>query len=237
MQGRWWRLQGICFQPAATFRAIRKNPNWLLPLLAIVAVGTVSSVLIHQTVGVETILRSETARHPQTQDIPSEKLDEAVANLTGNPLITLFFYALPAAGAIAVVLACAVVFLFSVQLAGGRISFDQSVSVTAHAFFLYYLIYSLLTVLVALLSPDPSQVDFQNPVYSNLGFLVDRFEAPALYNLASSLDLISMYAIFLLGLGLSAASEGVSLGKGVGIVAALWLVYIVAKAGVTAIIS
>jgi len=75
----------------------------------------------------------------------------------------------------------------------------------------------------------------QNPVYTNLGPLVDSKESPVLYKLASSADLVIWYVIYLLGLGTATVSKRMTVGKGVLLVAFLYGIYVLLGAGWAAV--
>ena len=71
-----------------------------------------------------------------------------------------------------------------------------------------------------------------NLVALNLSIFLNRSSAhPALYSVATSIDLLSFYSMFLMSLGISKLSSGISFGKAFSVVFALWAVYVLVKAG------
>ena len=68
---------------------------------------------------------------------------------------------------------------------------------------------------------------------SNLGFLAPP-DAKALHSLLGSLDVFSFWTMGLLAIGLAAAAR-IRKGQAAGVVVSLWLVYVLAKAGLAAI--
>jgi len=62
----WWKLQGIFFQPGATFQAIDKNPNWLLPFIITSLVSFARMLIFHNpsTVPFKLVLTFLTAALP-----------------------------------------------------------------------------------------------------------------------------------------------------------------------------
>jgi hypothetical protein len=122
-----------------------------------------------------------------------------------------------------------------VHLSGSETSYKKLLGVTSHCLFLQTVVGSVLMVTVYALASDPKSIDFQNPVYTNLGPLVDSKDSPILYKLASSADLVIWYVIYLLGMGTAAVSRRMTVGKGVLLVAVLYLFYVLLSLGWAAI--
>ena len=118
---------------------------------------------------------------------------------------------------------------------GNETSYKKLLGVTAHCLFFQTLIGSVMILLVYSLASDPKAIDIQNPVYTNLGPLVDAKESPILSKLASSVDLVVWYVIYLLGLGTATVSKRMAVGTGVALVAALYIVYVILGVGWTAL--
>lgn len=233
-KGSWWKLQGIFLEPAETFRQIREKPNWLLPMLATIVVAAVSSAVIVDRIGLETIIRNQVAGSARAQELSEEQVDEIVEKAVERPVVKIFLYATPVMGPIFLVLVCASLFMLGLYLMAGEAKFAKVFSVNAHTFFFYYVVYSGLSLIVVLLAQEPESIDLQNPLYSNPGFVVSRKDSPALYSLMSSLDVITFYHMFLLGLGLSTVTERVSFRTALGVVCVFWFIFVLGKMGLAA---
>jgi hypothetical protein len=119
------------------------------------------------------------------------------------------------------------------QAFGWEVRFRQSLGVTAHAFLPGVLVsVGLLAVLWNRVTIDPQTVGDALP--TSLGGLVDRTGNSVLHGLASSIDLFSFWTMALLVLGLSAAANA-SRGRMAVLVGSLWGLYVLGKAGVTAL--
>lgn len=234
VKGAWWRLQGIFLEPTRTFQFIRHEPNWVLPVAAAALIALSGSLFIVNTIGLRNIIEMQVTARSATQQMPPEQLDQIVDQALESPIVPIMMYASPVLGVLLVTLASAGIFLMILFLAGGESTFLRVFSVTGHTFFFYYLVYSGLSVVVILLTPDPTQTDLESPVRSNLGFLVSRRENPALYSAASSADLISFYHIYLLALGLSVVSQKTSFRTCLAAVVIPWLLYVGGKAALAA---
>ena len=125
--------------------------------------------------------------------------------------------------------------LLMVHLSGSETTYKKLLGVTSHSLFLQTLIGAVLTILVYALASDPKAIDFQNPVYTNLSPLVNARESPILYKIASSFDLVVWYIIYLMGLGTATVSKRMTVGKGVLLVAILYIIYVLLGVGWAAI--
>ena len=227
----WWKMQGVFFEPSQTFQEIDRQPNWLFPFLAILLILAITSQITIQTIGLETIIRNGITGRPQGQNLSEEQLDATVDRITSSTAWRASIYLQALIVPLFLVLFSSLVLMGALYLVGSETSFVKVFSVCAHTFFVYYLLYSTLSCSVIVLAPDPGAIDLTNPLYSNLGFAVNREESPALYHVASSLDLISVYQLYLLSLGLWTVSRKTSLRTVAAAVILLWVLWIAAKAG------
>jgi Yip1 domain len=115
---------------------------------------------------------------------------------------------------------------------GWETTYKQSLGVTTHAYLPGVLGALLLVPLVARQDRvDPSGLG--DLLRSNLGFLVSR-DNKALHSLLASIDLFSFWTLALLTIGL-AASAKIRKGSAAALILSLWAIYVVGKAGVSAL--
>jgi hypothetical protein len=224
----FWKLQGILFEPKTTFEEVDRRPNWLVPLLAMIVISIAASAYVISTIGMENLVRTQIEANRQIRDLPPEQRERIVQNAVESPQAKIGMYVGPVLGPVLIVLIVAGLLMLVAMLTGGHGTFKKVFSVSCHAFFFSYFVASALMVVVVLLTPDPSDIDVQNPVATNLGFLISRTESPALYSVLSSIDLISFYTIYLLGLGLSVVNRK-PLRSGIIPVVILWAIYVLLK--------
>jgi hypothetical protein len=95
---------------------------------------------------------------------------------------------------------------------------------------LTYIVTAILTIVVAYLK-NPDDFNMQNPLAFNPGALMDpQTSSKFLYSLATSMDLISFWSIFLLATGLKAAAgKKLSFGGALFSVVLPWGVYVLGK--------
>ncbi len=230
IRNSWWRLQGIFFEPTETFRSIERKPTWVVPLVLMMLMSFASSYIVVNTIGIANIVEQQMASNPAFQRMTPEQRAEAMDQAVNGTFTKVMTWATPPLGPILVTLFTAVVFLLLLYLVGGDPTFKKVFSVTNHAFFVYTLITTVLTILVVKLAPDPATLDVRNLVQSNLGFLVNAKEAPVAAAMLSSVDVISFYNLFLLGLGLSVVGHRpfkTTMGGVIGV----WILYVLIKIG------
>jgi hypothetical protein len=132
---------------------------------------------------------------------------------------------------------CTAIFIGLIYAFGGSVSIKKVLSVLCHTFFVYTLITVLLSCLVYLFSPNREHLDIQNPVASNLGFLVSPRQSVPLNFLLSAVDLIVFYHIFLIALGLSIVATKFSFKKALLIVVGCYVLYVAIAAGIKAVVT
>jgi hypothetical protein len=221
VRGSAWRLQGIFFEPSATFEDINKKPTFLIALLLSIVIAFITWMVIDNLVDLQEIMEIQIRSSAQADRLTPEQIEQQasytvpfvkwVGPIVGPPLMVLLVSAL---------------MLLMAFLSGGITTFKKLVSVASYTFFFQTVISCILMVLIFAVAAEPEAIDIQNPVYSNLGPLFDAKESPVLYRIASSIDVIVWYVIFLLGLGLSKVSSGITTGKGFFLVAIIYLIYV-----------
>ena len=133
------------------------------------------------------------------------------------------------------VVALAGLFLFVYRFFyAAETTFTQSMAVMCWAYLAFYLLATLLVVLVLTLKNEWS-VDPRNVIQASPAALVEKSAVPkALHSLLDSVDLFSAWLLFLLSAGYAAASKR-SVGAASAGVVALWAVYVGLKVALAAL--
>ena len=147
------RLSGIFLQPEATFEAINRRPNWLLPILAVMVVSFLANAFVISTIGYDRLLREQMEQSLQVQEMPEEQRQELIASQLESQFVRVLGYVAPVFSVFAILLVAGVL-LLGVTLAGGQSTFRKVLSVTGHSFFAYSLVSSVLVCLVVYLNPE-----------------------------------------------------------------------------------
>jgi hypothetical protein len=220
-KGSIWRLQGIFFEPSATFEDINKKPTFLVPLLLSIVIALIGWALIDNFVDLQELMEAQIKAAPQAEGLSQEQIE-----LQASYTVPFIKWVAPIVIPPLMMLLVAALMLLMAFLTGGTTTFKKLSSVVSYTFFFQTVISITLMVLVFAVVSDPEAINLENPVSSNLGFLFDAEDSPVLFKLASSADVIIWYVIYLLGLGLSKVSERIKVRKGFALVAALYLIYV-----------
>ncbi|GAB4108750.1 MAG: hypothetical protein Kow001_07190 [Acidobacteriota bacterium] len=220
------RLIGVVLEPGKTFAAIARRPTFLLAMVASIIVSVAAAGFMYSRIDMVQVMETQLRNSPAGQRMTSDEIRQQVETITNSPFYKVMLWVGPILANPIMMVALAGILMLMVYLGGSETTFLKMLGVTSHALFFMGLVGGVLMVLVILLAPDPQSIDIQNPLYTNLGHLADPRESPILNRLLTSLDIISFYVIYLLGLGVSKISSRMSVSKGVLLVAVPWLVYV-----------
>ena len=223
-------LQGLCFLGTALARTL---PELFLARLALGVMGA-SSTFAFIDAG-----RARDAAEVRRQ-VAAVQSGMTIGQVIG-PLVgaiaaaRLGFRTSFVAGGLILWGCAAVVFWGAFKAFGWDLSYRQAFGATTHAF-LPGVLDSLVLFPVAMRqeSIDPSTL--RDMVRSNLGFLIERKASPALHSLLESLDVFSFWSLALFVVGFAAAAR-ISRKSAAGVIVALWILYVLGKAGFAAIFS
>lgn len=229
------RIVGIFWDPKPVFEDLAAQPRWWTPLILATAVSLVFTAAFSRRIGWDRFLEQEMRTNPRLEQLTAEQRQAILAQQAR--FVGSFSYAAAAAGAAASYLAAAAVLLGGFRIFGtGEIRFRQAFSITAYSYLPMVLASAL--AIVAMHLADPESFDVRNPLMLNAGWLGQGAASPAwLRALAGSIDLFSIWVILLLALGFSVASRGLAYARSLGLVAAVWLVYVALKTGWAALVG
>lgn len=225
------RVFGIFWEPKRTFTDIVAKPGWWVPLVLTILFALVYMYAFNQTIGIETFLRQQFETSPQLQDLSPEQRDQAIA--VQLRIVPYTMYAGAVIGTPVFYLLAALVLMYAFRItAGSQVKFKQSFAITAHSF-VPGILHSLLAIVV-MQFVHPDDFDLQNPVMSNLGWLMGESSPAWLIAFARSFDLFAFWIMALLAMGFVAATRKLRFGKAFMTVLALWFVMVLLGVGWTA---
>jgi len=226
------RIVGVLFSPAETFADIARKPDFLIPLLLIVAIGYATTFLTlpHLDWDAATAQQAEAIKKSRPNMTDSEveqaqKMTKAFISVTMYvaPLLAVLWY-----------LIVALILFGAFRLMAGSGTFKQAFSATLYAWIPLVLFGIVLTiVVVAQGTADPTTMG-ATAVKSNPAFLVDMKDQPVLFTLLSAIDAFTIWTIALLITGFAALSKQ-SWAKSAAIVVSLWVVLILVRVGFAAL--
>lgn len=223
-------IWGVLLAPEKTFRALAAHPHWLAALLLLVAAALTLSLVVTPKLDMKQVMRD--AIEESGQDISAAQIERQVE------IAEKFKWAGTASQVVlqpAVYLLMAAIFLVILRLFGSEIDFRRSLSVSLHGM-MPFLVATLLTIPVVLSRAELNLQDVQSAryLYSNLAAFAPESTGKPLMALLSSIDLFSIWTIFLLGLGFRVVGR-VSNAVAYGVVIGLWAVVVAGKVGLAAI--
>lgn len=223
-------IWGVLFAPEQTFRALAARPHWLAAMLLLVATALALSLVVTPKLDMKQVMRD--AIEESGRDISAAQLEQQVE------MAEKFKWAGTASQVVlqpAIYLIMAAVFLVLLRLSGSEIDFRHSLSVSLHGM-MPFLFATLLTIPVVLSRAELSLEDVQNAryLYSNLAAFAPDTTAKPLMALLSSVDLFSIWTIFLLATGYRIVGR-VSQTVAYSVVLGLWAVVVAGKVGIAAI--
>jgi len=217
------RVAGVLTAPSETFREIARRPDWIVPVLLVVAFALVGYFVIIPHLDIASTVRQQL----EGRGIKDEKIIDRqveIAEKFSKFTIPITVVAIPI-----MVLIMAGILLLAFKLMGSSGTFRQFFSITSYSW-LPLTLKGIVTAAFVFTRDTLSQMELEALVKSNLGFLVDQRTDPAAFAFLSSLDLFNLWTAFLLATGLAFAAR-FSRGKSAAIVGALWAVIILVKVG------
>jgi Yip1 domain len=216
-------LFGLYLEPGETFQRLRHRPNWLLPLAASLLLLGVSNFIVIERVGVVNILKTALKSNPQA--------DQILQMAEQSSFTRMMMHTAPIVSVLFGTLATAAVLLLLLALSGEEANFQRVFCVVSYSFFAYAVVTAALAVLMVLVTSDGSKFDVRNPLASNPGFFLDPDNTNKfVYSLVSSLDVLSLWYLFLLTTGLSIVCPNLKSRKAAVLVFCVWFLYAVGKA-------
>jgi Yip1 domain len=218
------RVVDTFIAPTKTFRDINRSASWWLPfvILAIVSVGFVT--VVDKQIGFEKVYENQLRTSPkQAERLDQLPPDQRERQMQLGAKITGYFsYGFPVINLI-LLLVMALVLWGSYSFgAGAQVTFGKSMAVVVYAN-LVGIVKALLAVVTILAGASADTFSFQNPVATNLGFLVDPVQHKALYTLGSAIDLVSFWTLILVAIGFTCVCK-VKKGTSYAIVFGWWAV-------------
>jgi Yip1 domain len=222
------RVAGVFGSPGPTFESIAQRPGWVLPLVISTLLSIAATAAILPRIDFDTAVRERlAAKGVSMPEDRIEKVIDAQKKFSGLGYVWAFL----ANTVIALLLAT--VFWLSFKAFGWDLAFRQSFGVTSHAL-LPYIGTSMLLILFVTRLDLLNPADLGDLTKTNLGFLVDRRANPVLHSLAASIDVFTFWVLALLVIGFATAAK-VPRKRALGVIGGLWVIYVIGKAGLTAI--
>ena len=234
---QWQRVANTFTAPSKTFEDIKRgNRNWWMPLVVIAVAGYVLFAAVGLKIGMQQVVDNQIHLNPEGEEklaqAPPEQR-EKIANFwlyftegmfIANPAVVLAVVALGSLG-----LWGTINFVF-----GGRARYGSIFSVWMFAG-LPGIVKPLLGAIVIFAGAAPETFNIKNYAPTNAAAFLNPLETnKALYALLSSLDVVTIWTLVLLGMG-TAIVAGVKRTSGYIAVFGWWAILVLIGAGIAAV--
>ena len=219
------RIVNTFIAPSKTFTDLRRNASWWGPWLLISIISLVFIWSMGKQVGFEQISKNQISHSKRADQFDKLPADQQARQLAlSSKIIAGFGYGSPALILFYFLIATLALWLtFKVAL-GAETSFKQGYAIVMYAA-LPSIIGGILGTISMFAGINPEGFDINNPVGTNLAYYLDPdTTAKFVRGMASSLDLINIWSIVLLGIGFACTSK-VKRSTAITVVAAWYLVY------------
>lgn len=231
---QWQRVSNIFSAPSKTFEDINHgHKSWWVPFLIFVVIGYLFFAAVAFKIGMQQVVDNQIHLNPaqeekMAQATPEQRAMGAKFSLyltegifIASPVMVLAGFALMSLG-----LWATINFGF-----GGKATFGKIFTVWMYAS-LPSILKSLFGILVIFAGTAPESFNIKNFAPTNLGAFLNPLETnKALYALATSLDIVTIWTLVLLGIG-TAIVAGVKRNSGYIAVFGWWAIFVLFGAGI-----
>jgi len=219
------RIVNTFVAPSKTFTDLRRSAAWWGPWILISIVSLFFVYAVQKQVTFDQISKNQvahSARADQFEKLPADQQARQLAlsskiigiAMFGTPLLILFYF---------LVSTVALWATFKVGAAADT-TFGQAYAITMYAG-LPGIVGGLLGIISLFAGANPEGFDINNPVGTNLAYYLDpETSGKFVRGMASSLDVLSIWTVILIGIGYASTSK-VKRSTAITIVAVWYLVY------------
>lgn len=226
------RIVNTFVAPSKTFTDLRRSAAWWGPWLLISIVSLVFIYFMGKQVGFEQISKNQIAHSKRADAFDKLPADQQATQLRisakiiagfgyGSPLLILFF---------SLISTTALWATFKVG-AAAETTFGQAYAIVMYAG-LPGIVGAILGIVSFFAGVNPEGFDINNPVGTNLAYYLDPdTTGKFLRGMASSIDVITIWSIVLMGIGFACTSK-VKRGNAIMIVVGWFLFYKLVMSGI-----
>jgi len=227
------RLVNTFIAPSKTFTDLGRNASWWGPWLVISIFALLFIYSMDRQIGFDQISRNEIAHSPQADQFDKLSPDDQEKRLRfSDTLVRYLSYGIPVTILLFLAITTAVLWATFNFGAGANLSFKTAYAIVFYAG-LPGIIGSILGAISMFAGINPEGFNVNNPVATNPAYFMDRAGNKFLYGMASSLDILVIWTIVLMGIGFACNSK-VKRGTAIGIVAGWYLLWKLATSALAA---
>jgi hypothetical protein len=236
---QWQRVTNTFTAPSKTFEDIKRgHRSWWMPFVLMAIVGYILFAAVSTKIGMQTVSDNQVRMDPKAEERMSqmpadqrasaEKISVAITEgiFIASPVVVLIIVALGS-----LILWGTINFVF-----GGKATYGGVFVVWMFAS-LPSIVKTLLGVIVIYAGTAPESFNIKNFAPTNIGAFLNPMETnKALYALATSLDVITIWSLVLTGIGLSIVA-GVKRSSGYIAVFGWWAIMVLGGVAIAALMG
>jgi hypothetical protein len=220
-------LIDIYFAPREAFGRIVSRPTWVVPVIGATVLALAFTGIWLNRMEPREFMKTQLQESGQWDKLPAEQRENILEQQA--KFMPMFTWPAALVGTILTVLVVAGVLLFIYRFFyAGEVGFKQAFAITSWSMFAVSLVTTPLSLVVMALKEDWN-LNPQEVLQANLALLLDKAEtAKPLWALATSLDLVSFWLMFLLASGFGVAVKKAT-GSAFWGVAIPWAIIVAVK--------
>jgi hypothetical protein len=228
------RILDTFIAPSKTFTDLRRNASWWGPWLLIAIVSLIFVYVMSRQIGFEQVSKNQIAHSSRADQFDKLPADQQARQLQiSSKFVAMFSYGSPILILLYILIETAVLWATFKLVAGADTSFKTAYAISFYGG-LPGVIGGILGIFALLAGVSPEAFDVNNPVGTNLAYYLDPdTTGKFLRAMASSLDVLSIWSIILIGIGYACTSK-VKRSTAIAIVAVWFLIYKMATSGLAA---
>jgi Yip1 domain len=233
--GQGERIIDTFIAPSKTFTDILRDQSWWLPFLLAIVVSYGYMFVVQKQVGWDTVAQNTLNQDPKASERLANASPEAKAQALTFTLaiIKYTFFASPLLALVFAAIVSLVLWATINLFFGGHATFGRVFAVWMYGT-LPVLIKSILAIITLFAGLDKDAFNLSNPVGTNIGYFLPVDSAKWLTTLATSVDMIWIWTMILVGIGLAIVAK-VKRGSGLIAVFGWWLFILLVRVGYAAI--
>jgi hypothetical protein len=219
------RIINTFIAPSKTFTDLRRSARWWGPWLVIAVFSFMFIYAMGKQVGFEQVSKNQIAHSSRADQFDKLPPDQQAKQLQfSSKIIAFFSYGSPLLILLYVLIATTAVWATFKVGTSAETTFGQAYAIMMYAW-LPGVLGGILGTISLFAGVDPEGFDINNPVGTNLAYYLDpETTGKFVRGMASSLDVLSIWSIVLVGIGFSCTSK-VKRSTAIAIVAGCYLFY------------
>jgi hypothetical protein len=228
-------LLEIFYQPGKVFESLpERRWVWVLPLILNILLITLQAWAVPHYMGRENIARQQLETFARS--LTPEQMQAAVSRANSPSQIYIGLASAAVSAAVILLIIAGALMAFGMMTSQAP-TFGAMFSMVALAYFPYWLVAVAMSVMVLMISPDPTSLDWRNLLATNVAAFMNKNEtSKGLYSLMGSVDILNFAVIGLLALGFSKLTRA-RFGFGLAAVLVIWAFYVLGKMGFSIVLG